>query len=417
MTRRSKQAILLTDDERLEDKMVFQILDDKRDCNAIYANGQFIHNKRPDNLDSTWGYSDHLRNDFIQYAYLWTGGKSIKEVCPEHLKSRYESHENKIKAHFKSFGVAKVNFDDVCFYDLVPKKHLEHYFQVKNEVCSWVFDNFSKPKNYSFLHDSYLTIQDIAKNPVKINMHKLYNFAKLDTKAKNLLKWMQHNPSPIVNYNLFGSVTGRLTTKTGSFPIMNLKTELKSVVEPKWDCYLELDFNASEIRTLLALSGQSQPQGDIHEWHQQNIFKENITRDEAKQRFFAWLYNPNSQALESSPYDKQAILGRYYKEERIHTRFGRQATCSPFHALNYVLQSHSSDNCLERVNKINVFLRDRKSYVAFTIHDCVIIDFHRDDRHLVPQLKEIFEDTRLGKFPSSCHMGKNLGQMREFKWN
>jgi hypothetical protein len=198
---------------------------------------------------------------------------------------------------------------------------------------------------------------------------------------------------------------------------MNLKNELKSIVEPKWDCFLELDFNAAEIRTMLSLTGKEQPQGDIHEWHKQEIFKNEITRDEAKQRFFAWLYNPNSTALESSPYDKQALLGQYYREESIHTKFGRQAPCGPFHALNYLLQSHSSDNCLERVNKINVFLRDRRSYVAFTIHDCVIIDLHQSDRTLIPQLKEIFEDTRLGQFPSSCHIGKNLGELKEFAWN
>ena len=396
--------------------MIFQILDDKKDCRGIYANGQFIYDEIPNGADSTWSYSDHLRNRHIQYAYLWTGGKSIKDACPEHLKARFESRENKIKAHFKSFDIAKINFDDICFFDLVPNKQLRHYFEIKNEICEWIFHNIPKPTNYSFLHDSYHTIQDISKHKVNINLHILYNMAKTDLKAKQLLTWMQSNPHPSVNYNLFGSKTGRLTTKVGSFPIMNLKKELKHIVEPKWDCFLELDFNAAEIRTLLSLSGESQPQGDIHEWHQQNIFKEDLTRDQAKQRFFAWLYNPNSQALESSPYDKQTILGRYYKEERIHTKFGRQAACSPFHALNYVLQSHSSDNCLDRVNKINVFLRDRKSYVAFTIHDCVIIDLHRDDRHLIPQLKEIFEDTRLGHFPSGCSIGMNLGSMREFTW-
>ena len=109
------------------------------------------------------------------------------------------------------------------------------------------------------------------------------------------------------------------------------------------------------------------------------------------------------------PMTSKPFLGQYYREEKIHTRFGRQASCSPFHALNYVLQSHSSDNCLERVNKINVFLRDRKSYVAFTIHDCCIIDLHRDDRHLIPQLKEIFEDTRSRvSSPQTCHIGRKL---------
>ena len=257
--------------------MVFQILDDKRDCRGIYAEGDFIYDKIPTRADHTWSYSDALRDNNIQYGYLWSLGGSIADVCPDHLKQRFEVRESKIKSHFKSFALAKINFEDVCFYDLVPNKQLRHYFEIKNEICEWVFENYEKPRNYSFLQEAYLTIQDITKNTVNINMHRLYNFAKTDTKAKNLLKWMQHNPNPTVNYNLFGTVTGRLTTREGSFPIMNLKTELKPIVEPKWDCFLELDFNAAEIRTMLSLSGQKQPQGDIHEWHKQEIFNNEIT--------------------------------------------------------------------------------------------------------------------------------------------
>ena len=250
-------------------------------------------------------------------------------------------------------------------------------------------------------------------------MFKLYNHAKTDTKAKNLLQWIQSNPNPNVNYDLFGSKTGRLTTKLGSFPIMNLKTEIKDIVEPKWDCFIELDFNASEIRTMISLMGQDQPQEDIHEWNIKNIFKEDISRSKAKQKFFAWLYNSENKTIDSEFYSKDILVEKFYcsEKEEIRTSFGRRTSCDRFHALNYLLQSTSSDNCLDRVNKIERYLRDRKSYVAFTIHDCVIIDLHRDDRHIIPQLKEIFEDTKLGNFPSSCHIGKNLGEMREFTWN
>ena len=205
--------------------MIFQILDDKKDCHGIYTNGEFIYGDIPERFNKTWNYSDHLNNRWVDYGYLWSGGKSLKEACPEHLKQRFDYHENKIKSHFKSFSIAKINFDDICFYDVVPQKHLEHYFEIKNEICDWIFKNLERPPNYTFLLESYQTIQDISKNPVHINLHKLYKWAKTDLKAKQLLTWLQGNSRPIVNYNLFGSVTGRLTTKPGSFPIMNLKTE------------------------------------------------------------------------------------------------------------------------------------------------------------------------------------------------
>ena len=397
--------------------MVFQIMDDKRECLGVYTNGEFIHDRIPHDIDGTWGYSEHLRDRHIQYAALWTQGATISDICPEHLSTRWATSEKQIKSHFKSLYTAKINLSDVCFFDLIPRKQMIHYYEMKNEVCDWVFQNVEKPKHYGLLHDTYITCHDISKRPLKINRHKLYKYSSTDAKAKSLWKWIQEVPQCNINYDLFGSVTGRLTTKIGSFPIMNLKTELKDILEPKWDCFLELDFNAAEIRTMISLTGQEQPQEDIHEWNIKNIFKEDISRAKAKQKFFAWLYNSENKTIDSELYSKEALVEKFYKEGKIHTPFGRRTVCDRFHALNYLLQSASSDNCLDRVNKIEKFLRDRRSYVAFTIHDCCIIDLHRDDRHLIPQLKQIFEDTKLGQFKSSCHVGKNFGDMEEFEWD
>ena len=396
--------------------MTFQIMDDKKDCAGVYTNGRFIYDRIPDNIDGTWGYSDHLRDRHIQYAYLWTLGARISDICPEHLKTRWSAREGKIRAHYKSLRNTKINMGDVCFYELIPDKQLEHYFQTKNEICDWVFANVDKPTHYGLLHDSYITLQNIAKHKVNINKHKLFRYSQNDAKARSLWNWIKDREDVYVKYNLFGSVTGRLTTMEGSFPIMNLKTELKDIVEPKWDCFLELDFNAAEIRTMISLMGQKQPQEDIHEWNIKNIFKQDISREQAKQKFFAWLYNSENKTIDSEFYSKDTLVEKFYIDGQIRTPFGRRTVCDRFHALNYLLQSASSDNCLERVNKIERFLRDRRSYVAFTIHDCVIIDLHRDDRDLIPQIKQIFEDTKLGQFKSSCHIGKNFGDMREFKW-
>lgn len=396
--------------------MTFQIMDDKQDCAGVYTDGQFIYDRIPDNIDGTWGYSDHLQQRYIQYAYLWTLGSRISDICPEHLKTRWSAREGKIRAHYKSLRTTGINMGDVCFYELIPDKQLEHYFQTKNEICDWVFANVDKPTHYGLLHDSYITIQNIAKHEVTINKHKLFRYSQNDAKARSLWNWLKDRGPVYTKYNLFGSVTGRLTTAEGSFPIMNLKTELKDIVEPKWDCFLELDFNAAEVRTMISLMGQEQPPEDIHEWNIKNIFKEEISREKAKQKFFAWLYNSENKTIDSEFYSKDVLVEKFYIDGQIQTPFGRRTTCDRFHALNYLLQSASSDNCLERVNKIERFLRDRRSYVAFTIHDCCIIDLHRDDRDLIPQLKQIFEDTKLGTFRSGCKIGKNLGAMRDFVW-
>lgn len=395
--------------------MFFQLLDNKFDCSGTYVNGQFIWDKIPNGITKTWAYSDHLFGRDIDYAQLIVGGKAIADVCPEHLKAQWLRAEDLLKSHFKGIRTAGINLTDVCFYDVVPQKHLQHYFDTKNEITQWVFDNYEKPKHYTLLKNAQAAIKELKKHPVKLNTFALYCISPEDQKAKYLYDQFSE-VTPYVDYDLFGTVTGRLTTKRNSFPILNLKKELKNFVTPTNDVFLELDFNAAEIRTMLALQEHKQPEEDIHEWNIRNVFDEEITREKAKTKIFAWLYNQESQDIQSNYYDRDILLDQYYKDGQVCTPFGRTIDAPVRKALNFLLQSTSSDNTLERFCKLSNFLRATRSHVAFVVHDSVVIDLHRDDRRLIPQLKEMFGDTKLGKFKVNCSLGKNLGHMKEFTW-
>lgn len=395
--------------------MIFQLMDSKLDCAGVYLPNKFVFDRIPEGLTKTWSWSRHLDGRDIDYAQLWVGGRSINDVCPDHLTVRWEAANNLLKAHFKAFGTSKIDLNDVCFYDVVPQKHLQHYFDVKNEITRWVFENVERPKNYSFLKETFGNLRQLAQQTVNLNTFALYCIGAEDNKAKHLYEQFEGKPVHI-DYDIFGTVTGRLTTKRGSFPILNLKKDLKNHVRPKNDVFLELDFNAAEIRTLLALQGIEQPQEDIHEWNIKNVFKQEMSRDKAKQKIFAWLYNPESNAIKSDAYDRQRLLEKTYREGQVETPFGRSISAPDSKALNYLLQSTSSDNTIDRFNKISRYLKSSRSHVMAVVHDSVIIDLHKDDRRMIPHLKQIFEDTKLGKFKVNVSLGKHLGDMREFSW-
>tara|TARA_Y100001973_G_scaffold35154_1_gene53017 strand:- start:45973 stop:47163 length:1191 start_codon:yes stop_codon:yes gene_type:complete len=396
--------------------MIFQVIDDKDDCYGIYTNGEFIYDRLPSSNGSTWNFSRHLLGGSYNYAFIWNDGKTLAESCPSHLRSRFEAHEKRIKAHIKSHINAKVNVQESCLFDLVPETHLKNYLEVKNEICQYIFENVEKPANYTFLSQTYETIQEIATQNLKIDWELLNHLAVKDPKARSIATRFEPSRT-CVNYNMFGSKTGRLTTKPDSFPILNLKSEHKSILLPKNDWFVEFDYNGAEIRTLLSLSNKPQPNEDIHEFHMKNLYRDFGTRAKTKERFFAWLYNSSSEDyLTERYYDRQSILSSHFKNGTVYTPFGRQIESDDFHALNYLLQSSSSDNCMTQVNKIHRFLRDKKSNVAFAIHDSVIIDLDHRDRNLLPQIKEIFADTKLGQFKVGIKAGKNMGQLREFTW-
>ena len=206
-------------------------------------------------------------------------------------------------------------------------------------------------------------------------------------------------------------MTGRLTTKPNSFPILNLKKEIADIVVPKNDAFIQFDFNGAEIRTLLSLSGEPQPKEDIHEFNAK-ILK--CSRDKAKKKFFAWFYNPNKKNQELAEfYKRDKVLENHYINGVVQTPFGRRIETDDFHSFNYLLQSSSSDNCLAQAIKINKFLSGRRSFVHSVVHDSITIDLDKTDRDLITHIRQIFEDTRLGHFKSSMHIGKNYRDMEE----
>jgi hypothetical protein len=395
--------------------MIFQIIDDKKDCTGWFASGQLRQGSLPKNMTATWDWSPRLGDERVSIAKIYAQGKQLSSVCPDHLATRWAVHESKIKSHIKSFVSARVNMGDICFYDLVPQQHIKHYYQTLNDITEWVIENYDRPQNYSFLHELTVTCREIAQQEVKIDWPLLKKFANKDQKAMYLAKacWDRKN---VVNYNVFGTKTGRLGLLEGSFPILNLKKEIRSCVLPQNDLFVELDFNGAELRTLLHLSGHPQPQEDIHDWNQRNIFSGDITRDDAKTQIFAWLYNPTSKKIESDYYDKTRVLHEYYRDGFVTTPFRRTMASDDFHALNYLIQSTSSDNFLTNANKIHRYLRGMRSNVAFMVHDSLVIDLHKNDKRELSNIIRLFQDTKLGHFKTNVKIGKNLGKMESVEW-
>ena len=395
--------------------MIFQIIDDKEECVGWFANGQLRAGSLPENMRATWDWSPRLGNQRVELAKIYAKGKSIAEIVPSHLEDRWESRHRKMKSHIKSFVNAGVKMSDICFYELVPKQDIKHYYQTLNEITEWIVDNHDRPANYTFLHDLMVTCREIATQEVKINWPLLKKFANRDQKAMYLAKacWDRKN---VVNYNIFGTKTGRLGLLEGSFPILNLKKEIRSCVLPQNDLFVELDFNGAELRTLLHLSGHPQPQEDIHDWNQRNLFSGDITRNDAKTAIFAWLYNPTSKKIESDYYDKTRVLDKHYSDGVVTTPFRRTMASDDFHALNYLIQSTSSDNFLTQANKIHRYLRGMRSNVAFLVHDSLVIDLHASEKDELSNIIRLFQDTTLGHFKTNVKIGKNLGKMESVEW-
>lgn len=389
--------------------MTFVALDNKDWCKGIYHRGQLHFDKLPEDLNRTWKYSSYLSDRDVLYASLYTQGKSIDDVCPEHLQEEWQHYKKRLKAYHNSFVEAKVDLEQNCFFDLVPDQFLLELCETKVKIIDSVFHTTEKPANYQLLLGAEKIIHEISQQDLNVDLDVLKNNLH-DTRARTLMRRVKGKNK--ITYNLFGSKTGRLSIMPGTFPILNLDKEYKSIIKPQNDLFIELDFNAAEVRTLLSLSGQEQPNGDIHEWNAKRL---GITREEAKTEIFAWLYG--SKRVDGTKYEKlfklDKVMDQYYDGFKIKNYFNRLINSDQFHSLNYLVQSTTSDLVLERLVKINNLILKRKSFISFLVHDSVVIDLAKEDKELVNLMVDIFSDTRLGRFPVNISAGKNYGELRK----
>jgi len=399
--------------------MIFHSIDSKQKCKTIFSNDEVIPFPDYDKLTGTWDYNlDHPNTD-IQYAKLYLDGKSLDDVCPIDFKNEWESTKLKHQAYIKSFMTAQVQAQDYCFYDLVPESFLKEYFGQKCKIVDYVLSHYERPYNYNFLVELSKLLKTIEENKLIFNhsalTSSLYKY-KTRRFKKKLLKL-----NPFIAYNVFGTVTGRLTTKKKSFPILTLDREYRSVLQPDNDYFVELDFNGAELRCLLALNGKEQPQEDIHLWHQQEmnkIYNQDMNRDEVKQKMFSWLYGGQNVSLGMPKiegyYNKKSVVEKYWDGKKITNPFGREIKCDNFRALNFLIQSTTSDLFLRRAIAINKLLHKRKTKITALIHDSILLDFAKEDKDIFKGLIKEFGNTDLGVFKVNVSLGTDFGNMRKF---
>ena len=204
---------------------------------------------------------------------MYCSNKKVVDVCSQKERRDWEKLYETWAAYQCAIKTAKVKVTSRNFVDLFSFDFLLEFAAKRTEITKKIIDSTERPKNYNLLKQASFLLEDIA-------FKKLNVCAEADEDIKNALnKSLQR-----IDYNLFGTVTGRLSERPGSFPILRLPKKERHILCPNNDVYVELDINGAEIRTILHLFGKEQPQHDIHQWNAENLFCGKLSREEAKAR-------------------------------------------------------------------------------------------------------------------------------------
>ncbi len=394
--------------------MLFQVLDNKKDCVGYYANNTLHAGEVLPLEGETWDYSPHLRGARYEIARIYGDGATLTDVCPEEIREEWGNIKKRLKASLKAFRTAHFSLEENCFYDAVPEYFLFQYLLAKNNITQHVLQTYPRPHNYDFMYNLIEMLCSIRSQTLSIDIDPIKHLLS-SVRGQNFHRTLQ-SIKPVCDYNPWGTVTGRLTTNPNTFPILTMNKEFRACVKPKNDWFIELDFNAAELRTLLALSDVEQPKNDIHDWNVKNVFDGKLTRAEAKVKTFAWLYSTKKNKDLELLYTKDLVKNKYWDGFKIETDYGRIIKdVDEHHALNYIVQSTTIDMVHEQAYKVYELLKGRKSNISFLIHDAVYIDLAEEDRYEILNLLDTFKKTRYDIFKVNIAAGKNLGTMKELK--
>ena len=396
----------------------FVTLDDKQECVGVYSDGELYFSDFPKELTHTWGHTPSLSSvgaANAELASIYVGGSSLSDVCPSHLRDEWDSLMKRMAAYKNSFIEAKVDLSENCIFDLIPLRYLTQFCHLKAEIAKHVFKTVEKPENYDFMKSLISLLGEISQRKIELNLDVLEG-DKTNRRARDFARDIRAGKkSQYASYDPFKVKTGRLSVKKGSFPILNLDREFRVAVKPTNDWILELDYNAAELRTLLALAGKEQPSEDIHTWNSGIL---GVSRDEAKKSVISWLYGSKTSDIGkklSQMYAKEEVLNKFYnsQEKFVKTPIGRKIKTDDHHALNYLVQSTTADLVFDRMIEIQKLLAPHKSFIKFCLHDSVVIDLSHDEKHLIKEISRIFSQTKLGFFQTSVAAGNTFGDLKD----
>lgn len=399
--------------------MLFLPLDSNGNCKTVFCNDQF-EQYNPEKHTITFEYHPWFQGNLMILKLFLTNEESFSQYCPEELKEIWEESRKKLKIFLSGLMEAKVDLENNCFYDFLPKWFLLDHFHIKMKILEKIFDHsaFLQKDNYNLLFEINKLCSEIEQRPLNLNFSNIRGSEHIPVQT---FFRKREEISSVVRYDIF-SKTGRLSLKNNSFPISNLNSLARSVITPINDYLVEFDFNAIDIRTFLYLAGEEQPKEDIHDYHVK-LFDGKYYRDEIKRIFFAWLYGAEhveEHKILEKHYSKNDIYG--YKKEcklmsinPLKNPYGRELVCDEFHKMNYIIQSTSADTFYSSVIKLDKLLKEKGSsgFVSFMMHDSVILDLAEEDLDSLKEMKKLFSDTLYGKVKTSVKIGKNYGEMEK----
>lgn len=313
--------------------------------------------------------------------------------------SNFKLLHEKFKAELRVLQTCK--FPTSTFLDFLNPKIPEEFYAEYKQVCLYLYDKYKNVEDYEYIAKAFIISEYIYGNSL------IYE--------NSLVK---------VSYNPFTDY-GRYGLNANSFNILSLARDKRhKLVAAKDFEFFEFDFNAFEIRVLLAILKINQPKGDLYEVLH-NLSDDFRQREQFKQLLISSIYSKNEHKtvlfniLKSKHfYQKYPIV-----DGKVTNIFGKTMESDDYHLLSRVLQSSAAYILYQQLYELLVYLKrnNLKSKVSFCIHDSICLSIHKDEVSLIKEMEDIISHVKIDKLNYSSYFqmkikrGQNYGEMKTYE--
>lgn len=229
------------------------------------------------------------------------------------------------------------------------------------------------------------------------------------------------------NYRLNGTDTGRFSSNEPNMQQIPKDESgkggtVRGAFKPREGfMFLSIDYDQMEYRIMADYAGEMGMIAAIKGGLDPHTYVANmmgVNRKLAKTLNFGLLYGMGigklSEALNTDTATAKQLKAKYYRElpnvmrltqevmsvassrGYIKNKYNRRMYLNDdnfaYKMPNYLIQGTGADVVRTAMNKVNFFLEGCKSKMVLTIHDEIIIELHKSEAHLVPEIVRIMEE-------------------------
>jgi len=347
--------------------------------------------------------------------------KNVNDVLIFKFQKGTDSLDEVTTTNYHDFIKYKNIDDRVDVNYIIPvSKHIELFEKNYKKMRSSMTD-FYIDESFSQLNGIITeTLAEVESNGLYVDVIKFNEFFK----EKEI---EQKSNFVYTEYNLFTS-TGRPSNRFGkiNYAALNKEDGCRSAFVSRFGddgMLLSIDYSAYHPHIIANLINYKLDLSlNIYEYLAKQYFeKEEITVEDlkkAKNLTFQNLYGGVREEYKNIDYFKKVdeyITHRwdfFNQNQYVETPiFKRRITnkhihdANPNKLFNYLLQAAETEFSIQNINRVNHYLKNKKSKVVLYTYDSILVDVCKDDKKdTLVNIKTIMVDNQ---FPVKCHIGKN----------